>query len=69
LGRTEYFIGQSSDNPLTEDEDESGVKRKETTLHVSYLFRQNVRLGAEYTTLDYAGESSNLTTLILDFAF
>ena len=58
-----------SDNPLTAD-DESGVRRRETTLHLSYLLRPNVRLGAEYSTYDVSpGEDTNRTTLTLDFSF
>ncbi len=58
-----------SDNPLTTDS-EDGLKRKDTTLHVSYLIRPNVRVAAEYTTFNYNKTSdSHLTSLILDFAF
>ncbi|RLJ70328.1 hypothetical protein BCF55_0596 [Hydrogenivirga caldilitoris] len=61
-----------SDNPLTTD-NEDGVKRADTTVHVSYLIRPNVRLGAEYTTTNFSGvnapEDTHLTSLILDFAF
>jgi len=62
-----------SDNPLTTGNNEEGVKRTDTTVHVSYLIRPNVRLGAEYTTTNYSGanapEDIHLTSLILDFAF
>ena len=59
-----------SDNPLTTPDNEDGLKRKDTTLHISYLVRPNVRVGAEYTSFNYSrGEDSHLTSLILDFAF
>ncbi len=58
-----------TDNPVTSDNEE-GVKRRDTTLHLSYLLRPNVRLGAEYTTTSYSpGNDTNLTSFILDFAF
>jgi len=58
-----------TDNPVTGDNEE-GLKRSDTTLHVSYLFRPNVRLGAEYTTTRYSpGDRTDLTSLILDLAF
>ncbi len=62
-----------SDNPLTTGDNEDGWKRKDTTVHVSYLFRPNVRLGAEYTTTDFSGngapDDTNKTSLLLEFAF
>ncbi len=58
-----------NDNPLT-GVNESGRKRKDTTLNISYLLRPNVRLAAEYTTYNYSWQdNSHLTSLILDFAF
>ncbi len=58
------------DNPLTEEKEENTV-RSDLTFHLSYMFRPNVRLGAEYTKTDYAGkgESTELTSLLMDFAF
>ncbi len=58
------------DNPLTE-ENEDDLKRRDLTLHISYMFRPNVRLGAEYTKTDYSGEIEDtyLTSLLVDFAF
>lgn len=58
------------DIPLTE-EDEKDLKRKDLTLHLSYMVRPNVRLGAEYTKTDYSGDvkDTRLTSLIVDFAF
>ncbi len=58
------------DNPLTE-ENESNLKRKDLTFHISYMFRPNIRLGAEYTKTDFSGnlEDTSLTSLLIDFAF
>ena len=58
------------DIPLTE-ENEDDLERRDLTFHVSYMFRPNVRLGAEYTKTDFSGavEDTELTSLILDFAF
>ncbi len=58
-----------TDNPVTSNNEE-GLKRSDTTLHASYLFRPNVRLGAEYTTTRYSpGNRMYLTSLVLDLAF
>lgn len=58
------------DNPLTET-DEANLKRKDLTLHISYMVRPNVRLAAEYTKTDYSGdlEDTDISSVALDFAF
>ncbi len=62
----------NDDNPLT-DGNENGLERQDTTLHVSYMIRPNIRIGAEYQKTDYSGssdyESTYLTSLIFDFAY
>ncbi len=58
-----------TDNPVT-SQNESGLERKDTVFHLSYLIRPNVRLGAEYSTTKYnPGTSTNVTSLLLDLAF
>jgi len=40
------------------------------TVHVSYMVRPNVRVGAEYTKTNYSeGEDIDINSLVLDFAF
>ncbi len=57
------------DNPLTH-ENEDSLERKDITLHVSYMVRPNVRVGAEYTRTDYSkGEDIDISSLVLDFSF
>lgn len=58
------------DIPLTED-DERDVERRDITLHLSYMVRPNVRVGAEYTKTDFSRniEDTEIVSLILDFAF
>jgi len=63
------FYDYKTDNPLRPG-GQAGRQIKDTTLHVSYMFRPNVRIAGEYTSTSQKGGSSSYTqTLIVDFAF
>lgn len=57
-------------NPLAAVIPQDPDTRRDATVHLSYMFRPNVRFGAEYTDTNWEkSEDTNRTSLILDLNF
>ncbi len=55
------FYDYKTDNPLRPG-GQAGRQIKDTTLHVSYMFRPNVRIAGEYTSTSQKGGSSSYSS-------